>query len=694
MVSKYVCALAKSALQQLSYTVAARTHPLTQPVRTQYPFCYYATLHPKKDRQRPTYPTQAGGGIHTLSAPQYNPTMQHTTQRGRLCGTKTSNIQIQTQLNTIGLNTRDGDSATVFFWYFRTTKRMVELSGLAKSCVQAQLISQEEAIEYQQNVLNKKISLATQLLGNSKIPKKSLALELAKAFGCPCFDLSALDKNHIKPDFLQQKFVKEYGVLPLMARGQRLIIAVADPSNRNMANNIALQAKMTIDMIVVDVDQLSAMVAELTGEKSTSSTDVKSIDNQDMIDSLTTPPNSYEESSQSTLSAEVDEAPIVRFIQKILLQAIEQGASDIHFEPYEKVYRVRFRIDGMLKEIATPPLEIKEVVSARIKVISRLDISEKRLPQDGRTRLQVSPTRTIDFRVSALPTLFGEKIAMRILDPHNTTLGIEELGYDSKQAKDLLLAIKRPYGMVLVTGPTGSGKTVSLYTCLHILNVEGTNISTAEDPAEMNLSGINQVNVNDRIGLSFAVALRSFLRQDPDVIMVGEIRDLETAEIAIKAAQTGHMVLSTLHTNDAPSTLTRLMNMGIPNYNIASTVSLITAQRLARLLCVKCKKPITIPKEVLIQAGFEETQLTGDWQPYQPVGCEACDGKGYKGRVGIYQVMPITKSIEEIILREGSSLEIARQAREDNINDLRRSGLNKVQAGVTSLEEIMGCTNE
>jgi type IV pilus assembly protein PilB len=388
----------------------------------------------------------------------------------------------------------------------------------------------------------------------------------------------------------------------------------------------------------------------------------------------------------------VDDAPVVRFLQKVLMDAINGGASDIHFEPYEKYYRIRYRIDGELREVSKPPLEIKETLASRIKVISKLDISEKRIPQDGRMRLVLSAQRTIDFRVSTLPTLFGEKIVMRILDPSSAKLGIDALGYDPDQKEALLAAVNRPYGMVLVTGPTGSGKTVSLYTCLNILNKPGTNISTAEDPAEINLPGVNQVNVNDKAGLSFAAALKSFLRQDPDVIMVGEIRDLETADISIKAAQTGHMVLSTLHTNDAPATLTRMMNMGIAPFNIASAVILITAQRLARRLC-NCKAETTIDEEAMFAAGFKEDDLDGSWKAYRPVGCDRCGGSGFKGRVGIYQVMPITEEIQRIILAGGNAMEIAAQAKLEGVSDLRESGLRKVKQGLTTIEEVLGCTN-
>ena len=402
--------------------------------------------------------------------------------------------------------------------------------------------------------------------------------------------------------------------------------------------------------------------------------------------------NSSNQQALAEDTSMVDDAPVVRFLQKVLMDAINGGASDIHFEPYEKYYRIRYRIDGELREVSKPPLEIKDTLASRIKVISKLDISEKRIPQDGRMRLVLSAQRTIDFRVSTLPTLFGEKIVMRILDPSSAKLGIDALGYDPDQKEALLAAVNRPYGMVLVTGPTGSGKTVSLYTCLYILNKAGTNISTAEDPSEINLPGVNQVNVNDKAGLTFAAALKSFLRQDPDVIMVGEIRDLETADISIKAAQTGHMVLSTLHTNDAPATLTRMMNMGIAPFNIASAVILITAQRLARRLC-NCKAETTIDEEAMFAAGFKEDDLDGSWTAYRPVGCDRCGGTGFKGRVGIYQVMPITEEIQRIILAGGNAMEIAAQAKLEGVSDLRESGLRKVKQGLTTIEEVLGCTN-
>ena len=440
--------------------------------------------------------------------------------------------------------------------------------------------------------------------------------------------------------------------------------------------------------IVVEDDKLGAAIAKVLESAGTTLKEMANLEDMEVgLEDGASSPAIEDES-------DVEDAPIVKYIQKLLTDAIAAGASDIHFEPYERYYRVRYRIDGILLEIAQPPLAIKDKVASRIKVISKLDISEKRVPQDGRMKLVLSKSKTIDFRVSTLPTLYGEKIVMRILDSAGVKLGIEALGYEPDQQQALMHAIARPYGMILVTGPTGSGKTVSLYTCLNILNQPGVNIATAEDPCEIQLPGVNQVNVNDKAGLTFAAALKAFLRQDPDIIMVGEIRDLETADIAIKAAQTGHLVLSTLHTNDAPTTLTRLLNMGVAPFNVASSVILITAQRLGRRLCSQCKKPEDIPPEALLRAGFTEEDLDGSWQPYGPVGCDNCKGTGYKGRVGVYQVLPITDEMRQVIMRNGNALDIAEQARKEGVRDLRQSGLLKVKSGMTSLEEIEAITNE
>jgi type IV pilus assembly protein PilB len=475
-------------------------------------------------------------------------------------------------------------------------------------------------------------------------------------------------------------------VLPLRKRGNRIAVAISDPSNTQALDEVKFQTSMSIEPIVVEDDKLSAV---LTRALERSDTTLKQL----IDDDLSLEFADQDQEAQPDATADVDDAPVVKFIQKVMLDAINDGASDIHFEPYEKYYRIRFRVDGELREVTQPPLVLKEKIASRIKVISKLDISEKRVPQDGRMKLVLSKNRAIDFRVSTLPTLHGEKLVLRILDPTSAMLGIDALGYEPDQKAALVEAINRPYGMILVTGPTGSGKTVSLYTCLNILNKPGVNISTAEDPAEINLPGVNQVNIHEKVGLTFAAALRSFLRQDPDIIMVGEIRDLETAEIAVKAAQTGHLVLSTLHTNDAPSTLTRLVNMGVPAYNIASSVILIVAQRLARRLC-NCKKPIDIPYEGLLNAGFREEELDGSWRPYGPVGCEHCKGSGYKGRVGIYQVMPMSEEMNRLIMRGGNAIEIAEEAQLEGIRDLRQSGLLKVRQGMTSLDEVMAVTNE
>ena len=451
---------------------------------------------------------------------------------------------------------------------------------------------------------------------------------------------------------------------------------------------VRFKTNLIVEPVVVEDDKLGQVIHKLVEASGQTLKEMAALEDLEIgLDESTTIKQEEDES-------EVEDAPVVRYIQKLLIDAISSGASDIHFEPYEKYYRVRYRRDGILEEVAQPPLAIKDKIASRIKVISRLDIAEKRVPQDGRMKLALSKNKAIDFRVSSLPTLFGEKIVMRILDSSGVKLGIEALGYEPDQQAAILHAIKRPYGMILVTGPTGSGKTVSLYTCLNILNQPDINISTAEDPAEIQLAGVNQVNVNDKAGLTFAAALKSFLRQDPDIIMVGEIRDLETADIAIKAAQTGHLVLSTLHTNDAPTTLTRLLNMGVAPFNVASSVILITAQRLARKLCPQCKKPEDIPPEALLTAGFKEEDLDGSWQPFGPVGCDHCKGSGYKGRTGIYQVMPISDDMRQLIMRSGNALECADLAQKEGVRDLRQSGLWKVRAGTTSLEEVEAVTNE
>ncbi|MGA2550782.1 MAG: type IV-A pilus assembly ATPase PilB [Burkholderiaceae bacterium] len=560
------------------------------------------------------------------------------------------------------------------------------ISGLGRALVQNGRLRLEQADSIAKSATASGASFVDQLLASKLMTPRELALEAAQIFGLPLIDLAAYDPALMQIEAIDKKLIQSLRVIGLHKRGNKLTVGVSDPTNFQAIDQIKFQTQMLVEPVVVEHDKLITLTDKLAQTEESKLNELAGVDlNLDFADADAQP------TAEST--AEIDDAPIVRFLQKVLMDAINDGASDIHFEPYEKFYRIRFRVDGILREMAQPPIAIKDKLSSRIKVISRLDISEKRVPQDGRMKLVLSKSRAIDFRVSTLPTLFGEKIVMRILDPSQAKLGIDALGYEPDQKQTLLEAIGRPYGMVLVTGPTGSGKTVSLYTCLNILNQPGINISTAEDPAEIQLAGINQVNVNDKAGLTFAAALKSFLRQDPDIIMVGEIRDLETADIAIKAAQTGHMVFSTLHTNDGPTTLTRLMNMGVPTFNIASSVILITAQRLARRLCT-CKEPANMPDHALMEAGFHDADLDGTWQPFKPVGCERCKGSGYKGRVGIYQVMPITEAMQRIILEGGNAIEIAEQAKREGVADLRRSGLVKVMQGATSLEEVVAVTNQ
>ena len=529
------------------------------------------------------------------------------------------------------------------------------------------------------------LSFIDQLISTRVMTPLELAINLSQAFALPLLDLNAYEPSQMQSDLIDKRLMQSLKIVGLHRRANKLTVAMSDAANYQAIDQIKFQTQLSVEAVVVEHDKLMQLLERL-GQSAEAAL------NEYMSDDLHLDFEEVEDAPSDTAS-EVDDAPVVRFLQKILMDAINDGASDIHFEPYERFYRIRFRQDGVLREITQPPLAIKDKLASRIKVISRLDISEKRVPQDGRMKLVLSKTRAIDFRVSTLPTLYGEKIVMRILDPAQAKLGIDALGYEPDQKETLMAAIQRPYGMVLVTGPTGSGKTVSLYTCLNILNQPGINIATAEDPAEIQLAGVNQVNMNDKAGLTFAAALRAFLRQDPDIIMVGEIRDLETADISIKAAQTGHLVFSTLHTNDAPTTLTRLMNMGVPAFNIASSVILITAQRLARKLCT-CKEPITLPDQALLDAGYTEDQLDGSWRPFRAVGCEKCKGSGYKGRVGIYQVMPISDEIQRLILAGGNAMEIADQARRDGVRDLRLSGLIKVKNGLTSLEEVIAVTNE
>ena len=572
-----------------------------------------------------------------------------------------------------------------------STLQNSSLSGLARALVQAGRLKEAEAEELLSQAGQAKVSLIEQIVVSKKASALEIARFVAETFGYPLLDLTAFDERLIPVSAIDRKLIAAHKVIPLNKRGNRLSVAIADPTNLRALDEIRFQTGLAVDPIIVEQSKLTPLVA-----KHSESTEdaLKNLGGDDInLDFLDEEASAKADMAESLAAGQdIDDAPVVKFIQKMLLDAINDGASDIHFEPYEKYYRIRFRVDGILREVATPPLAIKEKIASRIKVISRLNIAEKRVPQDGRMRLVLSKTRSIDFRVNTLPTLQGEKIVLRILDPASATLGIEALGYEPEQKESLLDAVNRPYGMVLVTGPTGSGKTVSLYTCLNILNKDGVNISTAEDPAEINLPGVNQVNVDDRAGLTFPVALKAFLRQDPDVIMVGEIRDLETAEIAIKAAQTGHMFLSTLHTNDAPQTLTRLMNMGVPTFNIASSILLITAQRLARRLC-NCKQPMTVPHAAMLEAGFREEELDGSWTLYGPTGCDRCKGSGYKGRVGIYQVMPVSEAMQRLIMSGATALDIATQAKQEGVKDLRESGLLKVKQGLTSLDEVLSTTN-
>lgn len=564
------------------------------------------------------------------------------------------------------------------------------LSGLARALIQQGRVSEADAISCAEAGKSAPNGFILELDKRGLLSGIETARFAAETFGYPLLDIAALDATSIQREGVDRKLLAKHQVIPLAKRQNRLIIATADPSNMRALDEIRFQSGMQVDLVVTEAAKLAKVVEKLAESTEQTLRDLTGDGLEvDLLEGVGAPA----ELDGDDANQEVDDAPVVRYIQKILIDAINEGASDIHFEPYEKMYRIRVRTDGVLREVAQPPLVLKDKIAARIKVISRLDISEKRVPQDGRMKLVLSKSKSIDFRVSSLPTIHGEKIVMRILDSSSAMLGIEALGYEPDQKAALMEAIQRPYGMILVTGPTGSGKTVSLYTCLNILNTAGTNISTAEDPAEINLTGINQVNINEKAGLTFAGALRAFLRQDPDIIMVGEIRDLETAEISIKAAQTGHLMLSTLHTNDAPTTLERLRNMGVAPFNIASSVIMITAQRLARRLC-SCKKPLDIPVEALLQAGFSAEDIDGSWQPYGPVGCDKCGGAGYKGRVGIYQVMPISDEMARIIMTNGNSIDIAEQARAEGVRDLRASGLLKVKQGMTSLEEVLANTND
>jgi type IV pilus assembly protein PilB len=564
---------------------------------------------------------------------------------------------------------------------------IVTLTGLARQMVLAELLDEKAAQQAQAQAQRNKLSLVTYLVQNKLVKSRVLAELASEQFGVSFVDLNAIDKEHQPKDLVTEKLVRQHRVLPLWRRGNKLFIGVSDPTNHQAVTDIQFSTGMTTEAILVEDDKLGDAIEKFFDSAANGMEDLADVDLDGLdIEAV----NTDAEVAGDGNSA--DDAPVVRFVNKMLLDAIKKGSSDLHFEPYEKTYRVRFRTDGILQEIARPPIQLSPRISARLKVMAGLDISERRRPQDGRIKMRISKTKSIDFRMSTCPTLWGEKIVMRILDSASAQMGIDALGYEESQKDLYMAALKQPQGMILVTGPTGSGKTVSLYTGLNILNTVDVNISTAEDPVEINLEGINQVNVNPKQGMDFTAALKSFLRQDPDIIMVGEIRDLDTASIAVKAAQTGHMVMSTLHTNSAAETLTRLRNMGVPSFNIATSVNLIIAQRLARKLCSTCKKEVKIPREALLEEGFPADKVD-TIKLYSPVGCENCNG-GYKGRVGIYEVVKNTPALQRIIMEEGNSIDIAVQMRKDGFNDLRTSALLKAMQGITSLAEVNRVTKD
>ena len=563
----------------------------------------------------------------------------------------------------------------------------VNLSGLAKQLVLAELLDEKSAQQAHAQAQRNKTSLATYLVQNKLVKSRALAEVAAEQFGVAYLDLSSIDKEGQPKDLVSEKLIRQHRALPLWRRGNKLFVAVSDPTNHQAVTDIQFSTGLTTESILVEDDKLGDAIDKFFDNAASGMEDLGDVD----LDGLDVEAVNDDKDDKGQ-GESADDAPVVRFVNKMLLDAIKAGSSDLHFEPYEKAYRVRFRTDGILSEIARPPIQLAPRISARLKVMAGLDISERRKPQDGRIKMRISKNKSIDFRVSTCPTLWGEKIVMRILDSASAQMGIDALGYEESQKALYMAALKQPQGMILVTGPTGSGKTVSLYTGLNILNTVDVNISTAEDPVEINLEGINQVNVNPKQGMDFTAALKSFLRQDPDIIMVGEIRDLDTASIAIKAAQTGHMVMSTLHTNSAAETLTRLRNMGVPSFNIATSVNLIIAQRLARKLCGACKKEVPIPREALLEEGFPEDKL-GTFKIYGPVGCENCNG-GYKGRIGIYEVVKNTPALQRIIMEEGNSIDISIQMRKDGFNDLRTSALLKAMQGVTSLEEVNRVTKD
>lgn len=574
-----------------------------------------------------------------------------------------------------------------------TAATQLRLSSLARHLVSSGLLKEELAYQLQEQSLQKRIPLVSLLTKEGYLTPTQVASSAASVLGLPLVDLAAIDLDNLPKNHINEQFVRQHHALPLYQRGNRLFVAVSDPMNLGAVDELKFNTGLQTEPVIAEDDKLQQIIEEALNLLDSAIDDLaEGTDELEGLEKLEVA--EAKEEDQSPATSDQDDAPVVRYVNKVLLDAIKKGASDIHLEPYEKYFRLRLRIDGMLKEIAKPPVTIAARIASRIKVMSRMDVVERRKPQDGRIKLQITKNRAIDFRVNSLPTLFGEKIVLRILDPSSAYLGIDALGFDDDQRKLYLHTLSKPYGMILVTGPTGSGKTVTLYTGLGILNTEDRNISTAEDPAEINMPGINQVNVNPKVGLTFAEALRAFLRQDPDVVMVGEIRDLETAEIAIKAAQTGHLVLSTLHTNDAPQTLTRLMNMGVPAYNIANSVSLIIAQRLARRLCPDCKQVHDVPEKTLTSEGFRPDEI-GTFTLYKPntQGCNKCNG-GYRGRVGIYQVMPISEEMGRLIMGGCNALDLEAQADKEGIADIRAAGLRKVKAGVTSLDELNRVTTE
>lgn len=564
--------------------------------------------------------------------------------------------------------------------------QVTSFGGLARQLVNEGLVSADAMQKALTESQRDKTSLVSYLVSNKLANASKIAWLIAREFGDPLFDLDGIDQGSIPKDLIDEKVVRQFNALPIFQRGTRLFIAMSDPSRVDAIDAIRFGSKLSVETVVVEDDKLSKLI-ERTYDSGGG--DFAGFDGD--MDDIEVDNQKGSDDADDGKGAE--EAPIVKFVNKLLIDAIRMGASDLHFEPYEKTYRVRYRVDGVMREVARPPVQLAGKLAARLKVMSQMDISERRLPQDGRIKLKISKTKAIDFRVNSLPTLFGEKLVLRILDPSSAMLGIDALGYEPAQKQLFMDALDKPQGMLLITGPTGSGKTVSLYTGLNILNTVENNISTAEDPVEINLEGINQVNVIPKVGLTFSSALKAFLRQDPDIIMVGEIRDLETAEIAVKAAQTGHMVMSTLHTNSAPETLTRLRNMGVPSFNIATSVNLVIAQRLARRLCGQCKSPVQIPDQSLKELGFTDADLAAGFTVYQPVGCSECRD-GYKGRVGIYEVMKVTPEIARIIMEDGNAIQIADASQRAGFDNLRRSGLKKVMQGLTSLQEINRVTSE